>query len=111
MTTQSVNLTEWETREPSKDSPLAGPILAAIRRHSVWPETLTGDGRIEILELTRGLELRASSYVGRFALGELLITIKPKISGAPLMNLLRYAYRLRHLDLFDEVVRNLTGQL
>src|SRR5947208_9364899 len=103
MTMTRVNLTEWETRKPSKDSPLAGPVLAGNPAAQRLAETLTGDGRIEILELTRGLELRASSFVGRFALGELLITIKPKISGAPLMNLLRYAYRLRHLDLFDEV--------
>ena len=32
-----------------------------------------------------------------------MVTIRPKISGLPLMNLLRYAYRLRHLDLYDEV--------
>ena len=103
MTTQIVNLIEWETREPSKGSPLAGPVLVGHPAAQRLAEALTRDGRIEILELARGLELRASSYVGRFVLGELLITIKPKISGMPLMNLLRYAYRLRHLDLFDEV--------
>lgn len=103
MTTQIVNLTEWETRAPSKGSPLTGPILVNHPAAQRLAETLTRDGRVEILELARGLELRASSYVGRFALGELLITIRPKISGVPLMNLLRYAYRLRHLDLFDEV--------
>jgi 5-methylcytosine-specific restriction enzyme subunit McrC len=103
MTTQIVNLTEWETRKPSKGSPLVGPVLAGQPAAQRLAEALTSDGRIEILELACGLELRASSYVGRFALGELLITIKPKISGVPLMNLLRYAYRLRHLDLFDEV--------
>lgn len=103
MTTQIVNLTEWETREPTKGSPLAGPVLTNHPAAQRLAETLTRDGRIEILELARGLELRASSFVGRFALGELLVTIKPKISGVPLMNLLRYAYRLRHLQLFDEV--------
>ncbi len=103
MTTQHINLIEWETREPSKGGPLAGPVLAGHPAAQRLAEKLTCDGRIEILELARGLEMRASSYVGRFALGELLITIKPKISGVPLMNLLRYAYRLRHLDLFDEV--------
>ena len=103
MTMQNINLTEWETREPSKGSPLAGPVLAGYPAAQRLAETLTRDGRIEIFELARGLELRASSFVGRFALGELLITIQPKISGVPLMNLLRYAYRLRHLNLFDEV--------
>jgi len=103
MTTQIINLTEWETREPSRGSPLAGPVLDGDPASRRLAEALTRDGRIEILELARGLELRASSFVGRFALGNLLITIRPKISGAPLMNLLRYAYRLRHLHLFDEV--------
>ena len=103
MTTQNVTLTEWETRAPSKGSPLEGLVLAGYPAAQRLAEKLTRDGRIEILEMARGLELRASSYVGRFALGELLITIKPKIMGVPLMNLLRYAYRLRHLELFDEV--------
>lgn len=103
MTMQIVNLTEWQTLEPAKDSPLAGPVLADYPAAQRLAEALTRDGRIEILELARGLRLRSSSFVGRFALGELLITIKPKISGMPLMNLLRYAYHLRHLHLFDEV--------
>lgn len=103
MTAHVVNLTEWETRQPAKGSPLAGPVLANHPAAQHLAETLTRDGRIEILELARGLELRASSFVGRFTLGDLLITIRPKISGVPLMNLLRYAYRLRHLQLFDEV--------
>ena len=103
MTSQNVNLTEWETRKPSKGSPLEGQVLLGQPAAQRLAEKLTSSGQIEILELARGLELRASSYVGRFALGALLVTIKPKISGVPLMNLLRYAYRLRHLDLFDEV--------
>lgn len=103
MTTRPVNLTEWETREPTRGSPLEGPVLANNPAAQRLAETLTQQGRIEILELARGLELRASSFVGRFALGDLMVTIRPKISGMPLMNLLRYAYRLRHLDLFTEV--------
>ena len=103
MITQPVNLTEWETRGPKDDSALAGPVLAGNPSAQQLAETLTREGRIEILELARGVELRASSFVGRFALGGLMVTIRPKISGLPLMNLLRYAYRLRHLELFAEV--------
>jgi 5-methylcytosine-specific restriction enzyme subunit McrC len=103
MITRHIDMTEWETREPSKGSPLAGSVLAEYPAAQRLAESLTREGKIEILELARGLELRASSYVGRFALGDLLITIKPKISGAPLANLLRYAYRLRHLELHDDV--------
>ena len=103
MTTHPVNLTEWETRGPTHGSLLEGPVLAGNVAAQHLAETLTQQGRIEILELARGLELRASSFVGRFALGALMVTIRPKIFGLPLMNLLRYAYRLRHLDLFAEV--------
>jgi 5-methylcytosine-specific restriction enzyme subunit McrC len=103
MTTQPVNLTEWETREPTRGSPLEGLVLAGNPAAQRLAGTLTQEGRIEILELARGLEFRASSFVGRFALGDFMVTIRPKISGLPLMNLLRYAYRLRHLNLYDEV--------
>ena len=103
MTTQPVDLTEWETREPTHGSPLEGPVLAGYPAAQRLAETLTQSGRIEILEMARGLELRASAFVGRFTLGGLMVTIRPKIPGLPLMNLLRYAYRLRHLDLFAEV--------
>lgn len=103
MTPQPVNLMEWGTRGPKDDSSLAGPVLAGNPAAQQLAETLTKDGRIEIFELARGLEFRASSFVGRFALGDFMVTIRPKIQGMPLMNLLRYAYRLRHLDLFAEV--------
>ena len=59
---------------------------------------------MEVLELARGLELRATSYVGRFRLGEIAVTVQPKLPGAPFLNLLRYAYGLRHLSLFSPVI-------
>jgi McrBC 5-methylcytosine restriction system component len=55
---------------------------------------------MEVLELSRGLELRATSFVGRFVLGDLTVTVHPKISDAPLLNLFRYAYGLRDLELY-----------
>jgi 5-methylcytosine-specific restriction enzyme subunit McrC len=103
MTTQPVNLMEWQTKEPILGSGLEGVVLAGNPAAQRLAEALTKSGCIEILELARGLELRASSFVGRFALGGLMVTIRPKIPGTPLMSLLRYAYRLRHLDLFAEV--------
>ncbi len=104
MTSHTVNLTEWEdTGEPMRGSLLFGTGLADNSDARRLAKELTQNERIEILELASGLELRASSFVGRFELGDLTVTIRPKISGLPLMNLLRYAYRLRHLDLFAEV--------
>ena len=61
-------------------------------------EDLTRSGQIEILELVRGVELRASSWVGRVEVGKLTITVRPKLAGAPFLHLLRYAYGLRHLS-------------
>ena len=58
---------------------------------------------MEIFEVTRGLELHATSFVGRFLLGELTVTVHPKIPGAPLLNLFRYAYGLRDLELYDSI--------
>lgn len=103
MKTQQVSLCEWEIAEPRGGSPLEGVRLTGNPAAQRLAEALTNEGRIEILELARGLELRATSFVGRFALAGIVVTIQPKITGAPLMNLLRYAYRLRHLDLFAEV--------
>ncbi len=104
MTRPTVNLSEWEdTGEPTRGSPLYGKVLAENSEAQHLAKELNQKGGIEILELAGGLELRASSFVGRFSLGDLMVTIRPKISGLPLMNLLRYAYRLRHLDLFTEV--------
>jgi hypothetical protein len=47
-----------------------------------------------------GVEVRASSWVGRVTLGDLTITVRSKISGLPFLNLLRYAYSLRDLAMF-----------
>ena len=41
--------------------------------------------------------------MGKIQLGHFSLTIKPKITGAPLLSLLRYAYGLRNLELFSEL--------
>ncbi|HZT40717.1 MAG TPA: hypothetical protein VFA07_00940 [Chthonomonadaceae bacterium] len=55
---------------------------------------------LHIEELRHGTRVRATSWVGRITLGSLQITVEPKITGMPLLRLLRYAYGLRNLDLF-----------
>jgi 5-methylcytosine-specific restriction enzyme subunit McrC len=65
-------------------------------------EELTKAGRMKIFELTRGLELQATSFVGRILIGDMTVTVHPKISGAPLLNLFRYAYGLRNLELYGD---------
>jgi 5-methylcytosine-specific restriction enzyme subunit McrC len=97
---KSIKLREWETARPEQGTVLAQQSLDAHPGGRRLAEELTKSGRIEVLELARGLELRATSFVGRFVLGELTVTVHPKISDAPLLSLFRYAYGLRRLDLY-----------
>lgn len=103
MSTACVSLLEWQTLQPVPGSELAGRGFGAREADRQLAERLTSTGRMEILELARGLQLRATSYVGRFRLGEVDVTVNPKLTGAPLLNLLRYAYGLRHLELYKPV--------
>jgi hypothetical protein len=98
----AVDLVEWESCAPEPGAQLFGRFLEeedpGVRRPAYQLSTA---GMLDIVELRQGLSLRATSYVGRVRLGDLQITIRPKI---PLMCLLRffqYAYDLRHLKLFS----------
>lgn len=93
-----LSLREWESARPAPGTILAQRSLAAFPHGRQLAEELTRTGRMEVLELACGLELRATSFVGRFLLGDLTVTVHPKISGAPLLSLFRYAYSLRDLD-------------
>lgn len=54
------------------------------------------------MELRHGLEIEAYSHVGKLSIGELSISIRPKINGEPLLRLMRYAYGLRDLHILSE---------
>src|SRR4051794_41609954 len=54
---------------------------------------------LEVLELRTGLSVRSTSFVGRVRLGEVEITVVPKLGSDALLTLLRYAYGLRNLHL------------
>ncbi len=103
MSAVSLVLREWETLGPGDDDRLAGLTLNTDPATRALIDGLAQSGRLELLELARGLEIRASSWVGRVALGEVTITIEPKLTGAPLLRLMRYAYALRDLLLFDRM--------
>ena len=97
----NVDLVEWQTLEPEASS-LKGivPIFDRIAERTVVE--LQSTGKLEILQLRTGIKIRASSWVGRVTLGNLTITVRPKIEGAPLLNLLRYSYSLRDLETFSQ---------
>ena len=75
-----INLREWETRHPEPGNVLYERFLVAHPTGRRLAEELTKSGRIEVLELTRGLELRATSFVGRFVLGELTVSVHPNLA-------------------------------
>ncbi|MFZ0639405.1 MAG: hypothetical protein WAM59_06895 [Candidatus Acidiferrales bacterium] len=102
MSDVNVSLSEWETLRPEHGSILAGRNLEDDANREL-AERLADAKCVEILELARGLEIRATSFVGRLSLGKLTITIRPKLSGAPFLNLLRYAYGLRHLSVYERL--------
>jgi len=54
---------------------------------------------LEVLELRNGLTVRSTSFVGRVRLGEIDVTVVPKLPSDSLLKLLRYAYGLRDLRL------------
>ena len=103
MSRLSVSLREWETLRPEHGSPLINRNLCNSEAVRELAERLTERGQLEVLELARGLELRATSFVGRFTLGDITVTVRPKLSGAPFLRLLRYAYGLRDLHLYTPV--------
>ncbi len=100
----SIHLNEWTriaATEPK--SPLAGVFLEDNVEVKSVARTLSKANMLTILELREGLSIEASSYVGRIRLGNIQITIHPKITGSPLVHLLRYAYGLRDLNTSAEV--------
>lgn len=72
---------------------------------------LSRSRRLSVRDLHReGVQFESYSHVGRIVLGRFRITIFPKIQGLPLLQLLRYAYRLRNLDLHEDLPTGLQRQ-
>jgi 5-methylcytosine-specific restriction enzyme subunit McrC len=92
-----VDLIEWQTREVDS---LEGIDLNFDKRAELIASELASSDKLEILQLKKGTQIRATSWVGRITLSDLTITVRPKIDGVPLLNLLRYTYSLRDLHTF-----------
>jgi 5-methylcytosine-specific restriction enzyme subunit McrC len=105
-----LDLQEWSRYSPEPETPFAGVSFGDDNSARSTSEQLSASGKVEIYELIKGLEIRTSSYVGRIRLGKISITIRPKIIGAPLLNLMRYAYGLRNLNLHSQVGFNIESE-
>jgi 5-methylcytosine-specific restriction enzyme subunit McrC len=107
----SIHIKEWTriaATEPK--SPLAGLFLEDRVQAKSAAKALSKSGMLTILELREGLSIESTSYVGRITLGNIQITIHPKITGAPLVHLLRYTYGLRDLNTSTEVAYSSENQ-
>jgi len=100
----SIHLKEWQRVAPGEPgTQLSGLFLEDDAEIKNVVRNLSTSGILGISELREGLSIETSSYVGRITLGNIQITVHPKITGMPLLRLLRYAYGLRNLDIFAGV--------
>ena len=91
-----VELSEWGQLDPKLDPRLRGRSLGDDSHARRLAEDL--HGRLEIREAHDGIEIIATSFVGRVDVGPLRIAIRPKLPAMPLARLLRYAYGLRDVS-------------
>ena len=101
----SITLSEWQERLPESGTSLAGVYLDADANTHRASEQLRRSGKLVVTELRAGIAITSFSHVGRVRLGSLVITVQPKLSAAPLLSLLRYAYGLRDIELFQSAVQ------
>jgi 5-methylcytosine-specific restriction enzyme subunit McrC len=95
-----IQLAEWSTVGPSEIPELRGTSL----RDDQHARRLADSIRdwLDIREGYDGLLVTSTSWVGTVDIGVLRIVIKPKLPALPLASLLRYAYGLRDVGVFDE---------
>lgn len=96
-----ITISEWAKLDPESREELKGLSLDEDKYIKDVVCQLNGTRIIEILELKTGLSIKSRSYVGSIRLGNLKISIYPKLRGARLVDLLKYAYGLRDLKIFD----------
>lgn len=107
-----VTMREWETLTPDNCPALAGRVLEVDRRATHGTvQQLSKSGILSVMELRSGLSITSTSYIGRVLLGNLQVTIQPKIDFAPLNVLFRYAYNLRNLKMYRETEHATEGSV
>src|SRR5438045_1487251 len=98
-----VDVHEWQKASFATHTQLVGLALPEDALTQQVIEGLSESGRLKIIQHRKGLQLETASHVGRITIGDLQITIRPKIKLLPLLRLMQYAYGLRQLDLFSAV--------
>jgi 5-methylcytosine-specific restriction enzyme subunit McrC len=94
-----LRLAEWQSMAPDPGSPTEGVSLGRDPSVRDLVRRLSERSILEVQELRSGLALRSTSFVGRVRLGEIEVTVVPKLPTDAMVTLLRYAYGLRDLHL------------
>lgn len=75
----SIDLREWQNASSSTHKQLANALLPEDNATQKLIDTLSQSGKLTITQLRKGIALETASHVGRIAVGDLHITIRPKI--------------------------------
>lgn len=102
LASKSITLSEWGMLGPDECSELVGRFLDPSAGTRTVVERLTESNLLGLMELRRGLQIKAYSHVGRIRIGDLNVTVLPKIEGTSLLSLIRYAYGFRRLNLISD---------
>ncbi len=106
----SIRLNEWETRSPKDCGHLSGHFLDDSPKTQQLVGLLEEKRILRVRELRDGVELRAFAHVGRVEIGNLTVTVLPKIPGASLLNLVRYAHGFRRVPLYEDATHHVGFQ-
>lgn len=90
------SMKEWEILRPEPGSGLKDRMLSN-KEARLLAERLAKAGLLSVTELQAGLLIRSFSHVGKIRLGDIEITVFPKLDQTSLLHLLRYAYGFRKL--------------
>lgn len=94
-----IEMSEWQTVF------IEGHFIAT--ESNAQSEIVTESRKLDLIELRNGLQITSNSFVGNVMIGDLQITIRPKIKGFQLLKLLRYAYSLRNLVITERTTHYL----
>jgi len=100
----SIQLSEWQECIPDEVPALKGCFLDEPTGGHAVAKFLNDSGKLSLVELRSGLQVSAYSHVGRIRVGNLDITVLPKLGAQALLRLLRYAYGFRQLDFLADSI-------
>lgn len=100
----SVQLSEWQECTPAEVLVLQGRHFDEAPGSRAVANLLNDSGKLSLVELRNGLQVSAFSHVGRVRIGNLDISVRPKLGAQALLRLLRYAYEFRQLDFLADAI-------